>query len=265
MWGSLTEGTRIGLPRPAPPLPGQPSTAFVSLQNGMSEMIETLQARLGENIRLNSPVERIDEDKIIHLASGEKIAAQAVILTAPTAQAARLTQAIAPALAANLADIPTLSSATVSFGYREADLPGPLDGFGFVVAANEPTHLLASTWSSTKLPGRAPAGHALLRVFFGGHRHEPDMDLPDDALIVLAKAELLKVMHIEAAPVISRVFRWRQANPQYEVGHLDRLEEMVEHQTPRWLCLAGSPYRGVGIPACVNQGREAAELAAGAF
>ena len=114
----------------------------------------------------------------------------------------------------------------MSFGYREADLPGPLDGFGFVVAANEPTHLLASTWSSTKLAGRAPAGHALLRVFFGGHRHEADVDLSDEAIIALAKSELRQVMKIEAEPVISRIFRWRNANPQYRVGHIELLKQL---------------------------------------
>ncbi len=257
-YGSVTTATRQAASKPAPLLPGQPTTAFVSLKNGVYELIETLQARLGDNIRLNSPVDSIDEEKIVHLASGEKIAAQAVILTAPTAQAARLVAGVSPALSARLASMQTLSSATVSFGYREEDLPGPLDGFGFVVAANEPTHLLASTWSSTKLPGRAPAGHALLRVFFGGHRHEADVDLPDDALMALAKAELRRVMNIEAAPVISRIFRWRQANPQYAVGYPEHLRQLRE-QSPAWLRLAGSPYEGVGIPACVKQGREAAK------
>lgn len=259
LYGNVTIPTRKTEIKPPPPLPGQPVTAFVSLKNGVYEMIEGLAARLGDHIRLNSPVESLDEDKIVHLASGETIRASSVILTTPTAHAARLTQSLAPALSANLGEIRTLSSATVSFGYREADLPGPLDGFGFVVAASEPTHLLASTWSSTKLPGRAPAGHALLRVFFGGHRHEADVALPDEALIALAKAELRRVMCIEAEPVISRVFRWEKANPQYEVGHLDRLEEMERHQTPPWLRLAGSPYNGIGIPACVKQGREAAK------
>lgn len=258
LYGNVTIPTRQADIKPAPPLPAQPTTLFVSLQNGVFELIETLQARLGDNIRLNSPVERVDAEKIVHLASGEKIEAQAVIMTAPAAQAARLLSEISPELAGNLASILTLSSATVSFGYREADLPGPLDGFGFVVAADEPTHLLASTWSSTKLPGRAPAGHALLRVFFGGHRHEADVDLPDEDLIALAKTELRRVMNIEAEPIISRIFRWRQANPQYRVGHIELLRQLRE-QCPAWMRLAGSPYEGVGIPACVKQGREAAK------
>lgn len=258
VYGNVTTPTRQADHKPAPLLPGQPTTIFASLKNGVFELIETLQARLGDNIRLNSPVARIGEDKIVHLASGEKIEADAVIVTAPTVQAARLLATFSPQLAGNLASIATLSSATVSFGYREEDLPAPLDGFGFVVAANEPTHLLASTWSSTKLAGRAPAGHALLRVFLGGHRHAADVDLSDEAIIALAKTELRRVMKIEAEPVINRIFRWRKANPQYRVGHIELLRQLYE-QSPAWLRLAGSPYDGVGIPACVKQGREAAK------
>ncbi len=256
--GSLTTAMRQAEAITSPPLPGQPRTAFVSLQTGVYELIEGLAAKLAGNIRLEAPVGKIGPDKMVYLASGEKIEAAGVILTTPTAQAARLLPGVSAQLSQELASIRTLSSATVSVGYRDEDLPGPLDGFGFVVAAREPTHLLASTWSSTKLPGRAPVGHALLRVFFGGHRHEADVNLPDEQLLALTKTELRQVMNIEAAPVISRIFRWHQANPQYEVGHLTLLDHLRK-QSPAWLHLAGSPYEGVGIPACVLQGREAAQ------
>jgi oxygen-dependent protoporphyrinogen oxidase len=257
--GNLTTPLRRTESAPPPLAPGQPRSAFVSLQTGVYELIEVLGAKLAGNIRLNSPVERLEPDKTVYLASGEKIEAAGVIVTTPSTPAARLLPAVSAPLAQTLAELKTVSSATVSFGYREEDLPGPLDGFGFVVAAREPTHLLASTWSSTKLPGRAPAGHALLRVFFGGHRHQSDVELPDDQLMALAKAELRQVMHIQAEPVISRIFRWRDANPQYEVGHREKLENLSRRYIPAWLHLAGSSYDGVGIPACVLQGREAAQ------
>src|SRR2546430_12534589 len=57
-----------------------------------------------------------------------------------------------------------------SLGYRRADVPHPLDGFGFVVPRREGKALLAATFSSVKYPGRAPAGHALIRCFMGGDR-----------------------------------------------------------------------------------------------
>jgi oxygen-dependent protoporphyrinogen oxidase len=257
-FGSVTQGT---LETPAaPPDPELPQTAFVSLRNGMQELIEGLQAALTGPVRLNAAVEGIDENGVIRLAGGEKIATSAVILTIPAGSAAPLLSDNNPQLALELARMRTISSATVTFGYKENELPGPLDGFGFVVARNEPTRLLASTWSSAKLPGRAPAGSALLRVFLGGHRGEDDAFLPDAELVALARTELRQVMGIEATPVIRRIFRWHSANPQYEVGHLAWFTR-VQDLSPAWLQLAGASYGGVGIPDCVRQGREKARLA----
>jgi oxygen-dependent protoporphyrinogen oxidase len=48
--------------------------------------------------------------------------------------------------------------------------------------------------------------------------------------------------------------------PQYHVGHLDRVAA-IEDSVRRWpgLHLAGSAYRGVGIPDSSASGREAAD------
>jgi oxygen-dependent protoporphyrinogen oxidase len=48
--------------------------------------------------------------------------------------------------------------------------------------------------------------------------------------------------------------------PQYEVGHLDRVQaiETELQQIPN-LWLAGNAYRGAGIPDCIRSGEAAAE------
>jgi len=60
--------------------------------------------------------------------------------------------------------------------------------------------------------------------------------------------------------VLARVYRWERANPQYLVGHLERIEAM-EQQLASYpgLFLAGSAYRGVGVPDCIHQGVLTAE------
>ncbi len=259
-YGSVTGGTSQ-LPA-SQLLPHAPKTMFVSLESGMSELVEGLAAALSGDVRVNSPVESLGEDGKVRLASGEVLEPGAVVLTTPAYAARKLLAGAVPSLAAGLCSVKTISSATVSLGYRAGDLEQPLDGFGFIVAEGEPTRLLASTWSSTKLPGRAPEGYALLRVFVGGHRHQGDVALPDEELVALARAELHRIMGIRAVPVLSRVFRWRDANTQYEVGHLDRVAEL-RRLSPPWLFLTGSPYEGVGIPDCIRQGRKTARQAVG--
>ena len=48
--------------------------------------------------------------------------------------------------------------------------------------------------------------------------------------------------------------------PQYHVGHLD-LVAQIEARTAEHagLALAGSAYRGVGVPQCIRSGEAAAE------
>ncbi len=134
----------------------------------------------------------------------------------------------------------------------------PLNGFGFVVPRKEPTRLLACTWTSTKFTHRARPGTVLLRAFIGGPRREELVDLDDDALIALVREELRAIMGITAAPTVARVYRWPRGNPQYDVGHLDRMDE-IEALCPPGLYLTGSAYRGVGIPDCVKQGQATAQ------
>jgi protoporphyrinogen/coproporphyrinogen III oxidase len=252
--GSLIRGMRESMP--SSPIADAPQTAFVSLRSGMTELIEGLQAKLTGDIRLSQPVGHIS-DHAVYTADGEKITADAVIVTTPAHAAGEL---IAPALSQAselLGQFSVASSGTVSLGFRREDVDHPLDGSGFVIPHSEPTRILASTWSSSKLDYRAPEGYVLVRVFVGGYGRESDVALPDEELIALARHDLRQIMGIHAEPVISRVFRWRDANPQYQVGHLERLAA-VNALCPDWIVLTGCAYGGIGIPDCVCQGREAA-------
>jgi oxygen-dependent protoporphyrinogen oxidase len=102
-----------------------------------------------------------------------------------------------------------------------------------------------------------------MRSFVGGAGHEHLVALDDAALLQLVREELQGILGIEAAPVLARVYRWEQANPQYLVGHLDHvaaLEQMLASYPG--LFFTGSAYRGVGVPDCIYQGMQTAEQVA---
>jgi oxygen-dependent protoporphyrinogen oxidase len=63
--------------------------------------------------------------------------------------------------------------------------------------------------------------------------------------------------------VLTRLFRWTRQSPQYEVGHLARLEA-IERRVASipGLFVTGSGFRAIGIPDCIADGRAAAETAA---
>jgi oxygen-dependent protoporphyrinogen oxidase len=183
-----------------------------------------------------------------------------VIVATGSRPAARLLGAVDPQLAAELSGIPSASSAVVSLGYRREQIQHPLDGFGFVVPAAEGRRIIAGSFASVKFPGRAPEGCVLVRVFIGGALQKELVDLPDDALSEIATAELAELIGAAGTPVLCDVAHWRDAMPQYHVGHLERLARIEERlrALPR-LALAGSAYRGVGVPQCVESGKTAAE------
>jgi len=65
-------------------------------------------------------------------------------------------------------------------------------------------------------------------------------------------------MGIQNPPILVRTWSWD--NPQYSIGHLERLAE-IDTLCPPGLFLAGSSYRGVGVPDCIRQGQIAAQKA----
>ena len=148
----------------------------------------------------------------------------------------------------------------MSLGFRRAELTHPLNGFGFVVPRSEKRQILACTWSSTKFNDRAPDGHALVRAFIGGAHAEHLVDQDDAALAQMAREELRAMMGITAMPVLTKVYRWQKANPQYEVGHQARIAEIDRRvASHRGLHLVGGAYHGVGIPDCIQDGARVAE------
>ncbi len=258
--GSLTRGMLAA--RRAPNGNGQkPQPMFMSLRGGTGELVDALVARLTGNLRLRRAAQFIARAEngayALTTADGATLHAQALVVATPSFVAADLLRDLAPQVARDLAAIRYVSTGTLSLAYRVKDIKRPLSGFGLVVPRSERRPINAVTWSSLKFNHRAPDGYALLRVFFGGSRSPQTMELDDDALLASVRNELLTLMGIAAPPLFHRIYRWHRSNPQYDVGHLDRVAAL-EANLPMGVYLTGSPYRGVGIPDCVKQGQETA-------
>ena len=241
---------------------------FASLAGGMEEMVRLVAARLPAGaVRLGERVVELARDGTgwrVATAAGMAVRADAVVLAAESHQAARLFRTVDPSLAHLLEDIAYASSAIVTLGYRRGDIAHALDGFGFVVPHAERRPLIACSFSSVKYAGRAPDGHVLLRVFMGGALQASALEADDAELVATARAELAELLGARGEPVLARVVRHPRSMPQYEVGHLARVEaiELGLRRHPG-LVLAGGAYRGVGIPDCIHSGEAAVEALLG--
>ncbi len=243
---------------------------FLSLQGGMGEMVDALEAFLteapeasivtGQAIgRLTRWFERDKTTYVADLGGGRVIAADAVVLTTPAFVTADLLAPFVPTVGSSLRAIPYASTAAVTLAFRRDEVRHPLDGHGFVVARGEPLQMTACTWTSSKWPHRAPVDLALLRCYLGAAGRDAIVDEGDEHMVDVVRRDLQTTLQIDAAPVFSRVARWRRGMPQYTPGHLDRLAAIeADLRDLPGIALAGAGYRGVGIPDCIRQGTEAA-------
>ena len=253
---------------------GAAPPVFFTHPRGLGHLVDVLARRLTEDgveIRTGTPVTALDrgpERWSVRLASGastaeaggaDALAAEAVVVTTPAPATARLLGPVCTAASSELGQIEHSSVAVLTLAFRTSALAGPLDGTGFLVPRPQGRLMTAATWMTAKWAHVTPADGVLIRVSAGRHRDERARNLSDDELVAAATAELTEAMGLREGPTESLVTRWDDAFPQYAKGHLekaDRIEAAVA--AIPGLAVAGAPYRGVGIPACINSGRQAA-------
>ncbi len=271
--GSLIRGMLAALKhRPQPTLSGpapkpgsQNMTYFMSFRNGMQALSQACVAYLGDDaIRLGAAVEAIEprgDVYTVHVAGGEKIEADAIMLGTAAYDAAEMVKGFDESLAGQMRRIEWSSSATVSLAFRREDMKAPLRGFGFIVPRVEGRRVNAATYSSIKWSYRAPDDTVLIRVFVGGGHHEELVhDLDDAEMVRMALEELDTIVGLKAGARFSRVYRWFKGMPKYTVGHLDRMAVLDRSLSFHpGLEVMGCSYRGIGIGDCVHQAQIAAE------
>lgn len=250
------------------PRPGPGPRRMLSFRGGLSELIAGLEARLGPALRLGCPtlsVEAEDGGFRLRLGEGEAVRARRLIVAAPADAAARILEELDPELSAELAGIESIDVAVVGLGYRQEQIRRPLEGFGALVGPDrrpqgERLEALGYLCSSTSFPGRAPEGHVLFRILYGGAKAPALATAGSEALLALARRELAAVVGAEGEPVWTAHFEHRRGIPQYQVGHAARLAR-IDALLERWpgLTLAGNSYRGPGLADTLRSGLRAAE------
>ncbi len=256
-YGSVLRAFRTA--RRTPP----PDGLFRSLAGGMGDLVRALEDRMPSgSIHRDTPVEALvrDGEAWRVRAGGTLHAAHAIVLACPAREAARLLEPLDGRASELCNQVPYASTVSIALAWPRSAVRHPLRGSGFVVARRaSAARITACTWVSSKWSGRAPAGTVLLRAFAGGSHDPGVVDLDDRGLVGLAVRDLSGILGIAGPPLLSRVYRWRDAGAQHNVGHIARVAE-IEGRLARYrgLVVAGSGFRSVGIPDCIADGRAAA-------
>lgn len=238
---------------------GMRKPRFMTYKSGLQGLVDHLARQLTGDLRLSSRVSQIDRQGDayrIRLSSGEILQADAVILATLANVAAGLVEDISPQASQLLRTIHHNHIGTVSLVYKESDLPN-MDIHGLMIPRREKRAIDAVTFTSKKMPLRSSPGYALIRVFIGGGRPEI-VEYDDERLMAVVRSELESLLGIHAEPRTYKIYRWPNGFPQARVGHLELVDAIEEH-LPREIVLAGSSFRGIALPDCIRQGRQAVE------
>ena len=237
---------------------------FVSLSKGM----ETLPLRLTEYVQASGADFIQEQITNLQYSRGRwqvvldrhsPLEADAVIVALPAPKAAQILRSACPAVASDLDEIEYAGSAVVSLGYEKTCIAHPLNAAGLVIPRSEGRSILAISFLSSKFPGRAPDGHALIRVFVGGALDPEASTLDDSVLLERVQREAADILGIQGVPKLSQINRWHTSMPQYHVGHVERVRSLFSRVSAiSHFALAGAAYSGVGIPQVIASGQQAA-------
>lgn len=235
---------------------------FTTLRSGLGTLIDRMVAVIPQQwIRLDTKVTSLSHENSrwqLITAAGEDCF-DALMLTAPS-HIARSLLAPVDAHASDLMHMDASSAVVVGFGFSNSvsiDLP---PGFGFLVPPGSDNLLLACTFMDQKFADRTPEGGRLLRAFFGGKSALRLIHCRNDEVAAIARLELARILGPLPEPQVTVARRWPNSLPQYEVGHLERMNKLNERiQSLGSLWLLGNGYRGVGIPDLIRDSRAAVQ------
>ena len=247
-----------------------PRTGFLSFRGGMAEIVDRARdkaATNGAQLILGAGCQRLEaeEDRAgyrltITRTGRETVESfDGVAMAVPAWAAVPLLADVAPKASEVLERFEHVSNALIVIAFPVSQLTRPLNGYGYVVPRIEGRDVMAMTWITSKWDGRAPHGQVVIRAFVGRVGQVKALDGDDESLVQLTLKELRDVLGLDVVPSLTRVYRWDRGMPQYNMGHLDRVDR-VDAELARipGLELAGNYLRGVGIPDCVISGETAA-------
>jgi oxygen-dependent protoporphyrinogen oxidase len=234
---------------------------FTSLKEGMQQMVDALLAYLdAKSLRPSTLVQSVIPQEGGWTVSAEYQSDQfdALIIATPAPAASVLLQMADENLSHELQQIRYSSSVTITLGYDDNVRRSLPPGFGFLVPRSESRRMLAATFVHNKFSHRAPENRALIRCFLGGTRDEQILHSSHDEILAIVRDELKQILGLAAEPLFARVYKWKGAMAQCEVGHLERVQriESLRNKFPG-LALAGNAFTGIGVPDCIRSGKEA--------
>lgn len=260
-YGSLMKGLQANREK----FDREANKKFLSFKNGLSQLIDRIEELLDE-VAIYKDTETVRVEKKnnhyeIVFANGEKLESDVVVLALPNQVVKKVLND--EELNPYFDQFKNASVITMYMGFNLPDSILPQDGTGFIVSHNSDLTCNASTWTSRKWKHTSKEGKLLVRLFYkdSNHRYPELVDMSEEELAKVALKDIQLSLNIEAEPVIVKITKWTNAMPKYDLAHHESLQQLLSKLKERYpnLFIAGCSYFGVGIGACIDNGKETAE------
>lgn len=241
---------------------------FISFKQGLSSLIHRLEETL-TNVEIikgvaTTNVKKQEEHYTITLADGSMFEAEHVVLALPNEAVQSLLQD--PSLDRYFKEFTTASAITIYLGFDVPDAVLPADGTGFIVSHNSNVQCNAATWTSRKWKHTSANSKLLVRLFYKSINpaYETLRMMTDEELTAVALEDVKKSLGIDEKPMVVNVAKWIDQMPKYDLAHHEALKGLTVELAERYpnLSIAGCSYFGVGIGACIQNGKKIGEALA---
>ncbi|AMA63104.1 protoporphyrinogen oxidase [Kurthia sp. 11kri321] len=219
---------------------------------------ELTEVKLKKSVRVTN-IQKSNHQLLLSLNNQSSIKADAVIIATSHTIAQSLFHE--KQLLQELDGIPLNTVATVSLAFDETQIAHHFTGTDFVVSRNNDLSITAATFMNRKWQGTAPNGKVLIKAYIGRVGDEAIVELSDKGIEKVVLQDLHRLVGITGAPEKVIVTRYKNAMPQYTIGHLERVRKSKEslYEAYPTIRLIGNTYDGISIPKCVRQAIESAE------
>ncbi|TLS37052.1 protoporphyrinogen oxidase [Pseudalkalibacillus caeni] len=238
---------------------------FVSFENGLSTLIDKLEEKANDALVLKgaktSSITKSNDKYELSFENHETLEADYVVLATPHNVAQKLLSDETVDEDFNRFKNSSLISIYLGFDIPDDELPA--DGTGFIVSENTDVKCDACTWTSRKWSHTSKNSNLLVRLFYksSNSNYESLKELNEGELAQVALSDIEKSLKIEGKPRSIEVTNWKDMMPNYNLGHSEAIESLNEKLAADYpdIYLAGASYYGVGIGACIVNGKETAE------
>lgn len=235
------------------------SAKMFSFTEGMQALPMAIHKRMKENIILNAAATSVRKEEngylVNYMENGESksITADAVLSSIQAFELSEVIRDYDGVLSNRLNSIYHPPVMVLFLTYKVADIPVPLDGFGFLIPANENRSFLGALWNSVIFEDRTPPDTASFTLFVGGSRNADIFTSPVEEIIPKVISEFNEIMKIKTKPDLVDHRFWQKSIPQYNLGYIehenyfDKFEELN-----KGLFLSGNFRGGISVGDCIK-------------